>query len=106
MSKCVDFIGQEIVVGDWAVVTQHNALYVGKVVKAGTSVTIAVNAQDEFTKTSSVFKNAKGWEAKALLVKKKFGPHARPYAHQPSWSRDGKFIKITPTEEMMIGYDK
>ena len=106
MSKCIDFIGQEIVVGDWAVVTQHNALYIGKVVKAGTSVTIAINSVDEFIKTSKSFSKIKSWQDRSDFIKKRFGPKSIYYPSNPSWARNGKFIKITPTEEMLISYDK
>jgi hypothetical protein len=103
--KCIDFIGQEVNIGDWAVVTQNNSLHVGKVIKAGNSVTIAVDSIDEFIKTDKSFINTSGWKNRRDFIKKKFGIN-RYYPMNPSWARDGKFIKITPTEEMMVDYDK
>lgn len=101
--KCVDHIGQEIVIGDWAVVTQHNRLYVGKVIKAGNSVTIAVDAKDEFIQVNPQFKKLP-WQDKHKVLKAK--GYSGSWNPACSWARDGKFIKITPTEEMLIAYDK
>jgi hypothetical protein len=103
--KCIDYIGQEIVVGDWAAVTQNNTIYVGKVIKAGKTVTIAIDSIDEFILTDSKFKRASGWEERRDIVRKKFGQKTNWFRRGPDWARDGKFIKITPTEKMLAGYD-
>tara|TARA_R110000744_G_scaffold343653_1_gene448882 strand:+ start:1514 stop:1837 length:324 start_codon:yes stop_codon:yes gene_type:complete len=104
-NKCIDCIGQEVELGDWCAVTQHNAIYVGKVIKAGTSVTIACSSQDEFLMTNSKFKKIKVWKNKVDYMKRRFGPDATPHTRSPSWARDGKFIKISPTPKMQSDYD-
>ena len=104
--KCIDFLGQEVKIGDWAVVTQNNSLYIGKVVKAGASVTIAVDSEDEFIKTDSKFGRL-SWQDKKIFMTKRFGPKSKWFPSAPrTFARDGKFIKITPTEEMLMNYDK
>ena len=57
MSKCIDFIGQEVELGDWCTVTQNNILYVGKVVRIKSSVTIARTSIDEYMLTDKFYLN-------------------------------------------------
>lgn len=105
MSKRVDFIGQEVELGDWCTVTQNNSLYVGKVIKAGNSVTIACNSIDEYILTDKNFSKIIKWDDKKTHIQAKFGPKASWRSTSPSWARDGKFVKITPTQKMLIDYD-
>ncbi len=105
--KCIDHIGQEIVVGDWAAVTQNNVIHVGKVIKASSTVTIAINSREEFMLTNKPFLKLKSWKDKRDFLEKKYGKHNSYWRTlSPSWARGGKFIKITPTNKMIIDYDK
>lgn len=102
--KCIDHIGQEIVVGDWAAVTQNNIMYVGQVIKATSTVTIALDSMDEFRKTDKSYLTAK-WQDQEKIIKNKFGPKATRWVDSPSWIRHGKFVKINPTDKMIVDYD-
>jgi|TARA_R110000764_G_scaffold85829_2_gene166485 hypothetical protein len=104
--ECIDCIGQKVELGDWCAVTQHNSIYVGKVIKAGSSVTIACSSRDEFIMIDAGLKRARGWHDKKKYMENMFGPGVTPHIkHSPSWARDGKFVKITPTRDMLVKYD-
>lgn len=105
MSKCVDFIGQEVKLGDWCTVTQYNCLYVGKVIKTGSTVTIACSSIDEYILTDKKFSKITRWEDKRTHIEARFGPKVSWLSKSPTWARDGKFVKITPTQKMLIDYD-
>lgn len=104
-----DIVGQEIKVGDWAVITQHNAVYVGKVVKAENSITIAENRAKEWYSNNSKLFHKLNWQERLAEWKKMFGQDAlKKFGHWnegPSWVRDGKFVKIEPTKELMLQYE-
>ena len=101
-----DHIGQEIVVGDWAAVTQHNTIYVGKVIKANSSVTIAINSKEEFMQTNKEYLKLKNYIDKTDFLRNTFGKrNGSGLLCGPGWARDGKFIKIEPTDEMLVNYD-
>ena len=105
--KCLDYIGQEVNIGDWCAVTQNNRVHVGKVIKAGSSVTIAINYKEEFMQTDKSYMNLKTWKDKRNMLISKFGSDKGAYfLSGPSWARDGKFVKITPTDKMLMEYDK
>ena len=104
-NKTIDHIGQEVEVGDWCAITQHNTIYVGKVIKAGDSVTIATNSINEFIKTNKSFKALKSWQDRKKMIESKFGTGTSYHDFGPSWARDGKFLKIKPTAKMEMEYD-
>lgn len=102
--KCIDRVGQVVNVNDWAAITQHNEIFVGKVIKAGNSITIAVDSIHEKAIKNKIA--TASWAQKREWIDKNY-PHKKySYYSWPSWARDGKFIKITPTEEMLLAYDK
>tara|TARA_R110002073_G_scaffold192565_1_gene351382 strand:+ start:610 stop:942 length:333 start_codon:yes stop_codon:yes gene_type:complete len=104
--ECIDCIGQKVELDDWCAVTQHNSIYVGKVIKAGSSVTISCSSRDEFIMTDAGLNKIKGWHDKKKYMENMFGPDATPsIKHSPSWARNGKFVKITPTKDMLVKYD-
>lgn len=110
---CKDYLGQEVSLGDWCAVTQHNQIFIGKVVKVGNSVQIAIDSCNEFL----LFwkkdpKNPKNkWDQQNEAFFNKFGITKRDwyisnnYATNPTVARDGKFIKVCPTIEMEKRYD-
>ena len=107
----IDKIGQEVNVGDWAAITQHNNVFIGKVIKAGNkSITIAINRMQQFIVEGGV-KNARTVkDFEDILIPifgvdciKKFGS---PFGYgNPDWARDNKFIKINPTRKMELDYE-
>lgn len=106
MSKvCKDHIGQLVNVGDWCAVTQKNEMYVGRVIKATTTVTIAMDSVDEFRKTDKTYLEADTWQEQAKMLKDKFGGNHNRWGNSPDWIRHGKFVKINPTTDMLIKYD-
>lgn len=107
-----DVIGQDVKIGDWAVITQHNEVFVGKVVNAGSTITIAINrAQEWLLKNQKEFDKIKSWEKKHEEWEKMFGINAFKnfggwgYRQNPSWVRDGKFVKIEPTKKLLDYYE-
>lgn len=107
----IDKIGQEVKVGDWAAITQHNEVYVGKVIKATTTVTIAINRAQEWLLNNQKEWNKIHWKDQEAEWEKMFGPDAIKkfgtwgFRQNPSWVRDDKYIKITPTKEMELKYE-
>ena len=103
--KCVDYIGQNVEVGDWCAVTQNNSIHVGKVIRAGSSVTISCSSRDEFIMTDAGLSKITSWVERNKYMESIFGTGATPHTNSPSWARDGKFVKITPTRDMLVKYD-
>ncbi len=101
---CKDHIGQIVNEGDWCAVTQNNTMYVGMVIKATTTVTIALDSVDQFRKTNKAYLEA-DWKDQNKILKNKFGNNACKWVDSPGWIRHGKFVKINPTDEMLSNYD-
>lgn len=104
-----DIIGQEVKIGDWAAITQHNRVFVGKIVKANNSITIAENRAQEFLVNNPKVFDKMSWQQRSDYWISTFGTDAiKKFGHWnsiPSWVRDGKFVKIEPTKEMMLQYE-
>ena len=105
-----DHIGQEIRLGDWAAITQNNMVHVGKIISISKSgaPTIARDSVEEFAFGSSEYKklnsNWKTYKKARDFIKNKFPNHSG-FVRLCSWCRDTKFVKINPTNEMLIKYD-
>jgi len=110
-----DHIGQDIELGDWAAITQNNMVQVGKIVsisKKG-APTIARNSVEEFCQGNGKWKTLNSsyktsQQAREMLVQKfpkKYKAQNEAYVRLLSWCRDTKFVKINPTEAMIIAYD-
>lgn len=104
-----DIVGQEVNIGDWAVITQHNQVYVGKVIRAENSITISENRAREWYQNNRKEFDKINWKDKKAEWEKMFGIDAIKkfgiWNHDPSWVRDGKFVKVQPTKEMELQYE-
>lgn len=104
VNKCIDRLGQEVNVGDWCAITQHNEVYVGKVIKAGNSVTIARDRIEGEVINKGYKRNWKQYQNELKELQKIFP--SLTYIPTPlSFVRDNKFIKITPTRDMELKYE-
>ena len=117
----IDRLGQEVKVGDWCAITQHNEVYVGKVIKEGTTVTIARNRIESDLiglKQKSYYNGGPTYIYKELgdtfenFLNKRYNIDFKTFHKSVSYSwsplsfvRDNKFIKITPTREMELAYE-
>lgn len=114
-TKYKDHIGQEIEVGDWVAITQNNKVIAGKVISISSkgSPTIARNSVEEYCHGNGKWKKLNSsWktsqQAREMLVKKfprRYKAQNEACIRLLSWVRDTKFIKINPTEDMIIKYD-
>lgn len=114
-----DFLGQQIVVGDWCAVTQHNSVIVGKVIREGNSVTIARNRIEELIMLDPKLNNYYYLKNKDLInildnnniIFEDFmnninSSGSSTYSNRPlSFIRDNKFVKIHPTKDMELKYE-
>lgn len=98
-----DRLGQEVKVGDWCAITQHNEIYVGKVIKCGNTVTIAQNIREAFI-IQNKLGNWRNYEKNKKMFESAF-PGMRFSNNTLSFVRDNKFIKITPTRQMELDYE-
>jgi hypothetical protein len=100
-----DHLGREINLGDWCAMTQNNAIYVGKIIKISTkgAPTIARSSIEEYMATYKAYKKM-NWRDQLAHLTTKFGPGHSCWGH-PSWCRNGKFVKIKPTDDMIVAYD-
>ena len=100
-----DHLGREINVGDWCAMTQNNEIYVGKIIKISKNgaPSIARNSFEEFMVMDPKFKSL-SWKDKIKTLENKFGP-GHSHWGVPSWCRQKKFVRINPTDDMIISYD-
>ena len=115
----IDRLGQEVNIGDWCAITQHNEVYVGKVIKKANSVTIARNRiEADLMKINSKIWYGANSTPKELngetisdWMKRVYNVDYKDYIKQTqstyplSFARDNKFIKITPTRDMELKYE-
>jgi hypothetical protein len=104
-----DVIGQEISINDWCAITQRNQVFVGKVVSISSkgAVTIAIDSVDEYVYTNKAELNALDYKQKNIHMQKAFPKVKDPrWWNECSWARDNKFVKIYPTKEILLAYDK
>lgn len=101
-----DYIGQEIKLGDWCAITQNNQVHVGKIVSISDkgSPTICRDSVEEYVFDNSSEYNKLSYRDRYSFVSSKFPGH-RGYVDRLSYCRDKKFIKINPTDKMLVGYD-
>ena len=100
-----DHLGREINIGDWCAMTQNNEIYVGKIVKMSKNgaPSIARNSVEEFMVMDPKSKHL-NWKEKREFMEKKFGP-GHSHWGVTSWCRQKKFVKIMPSDDMIVAYD-
>lgn len=101
-----DHIGQEIKIGDWCAMTQNNQVHVGKIVSMSSkgNPTICRDSVEEYVQDNITEWNKLSWEDAKKFIISKFPGHSG-YIPRLSWCRDKKFVKINPTDKMLVGYD-
>lgn len=105
-----DHLGREINIGDWCAMTQNNEIYVGRVIRISSkgAPTIARNSVEEFMATDKKYKKLESsWKTRPqaqAILDTRFGPGHSMWG-APGWCRKKKFVKINPTDDMIVSYD-